>query len=42
MDRTIITALMIIAGVVTAVLVFNTIYPAIVQSGDALNSREGG
>ncbi len=40
MDRTIVTALMIIAGVITAVLVFNTIYPAVVQSGDALVSRE--
>jgi len=31
---------MIIAGVVTAVLVFNTIYPAVVQSSEALNSRQ--
>lgn len=40
MDKTIVTALLIIAGVVSAVLVFNTIYPAAVQSGDALTSRQ--
>ena len=40
MDKTIVTALLIIAGVVTAVILFNTIYPAVVQSGDALTSRQ--
>ena len=40
MDKMIVTALLIIAGVVSAVVVFNTIYPAAVQSGDALTSRQ--
>ena len=40
MDKTIVTAFLIIAGVVSAVLVFNTIYPAAMQSGDALTSRQ--
>ena len=40
MDKIVVTTLLIIAGVVSAVLVFNTIYPAAVQSGDALTSRQ--
>jgi len=40
LDKTIVTTLLIVAGVVCAVLVFNTIYPAAVQSGDALTSRQ--
>ena len=39
MDKTIVTAFMIIAGVISVVLVFNTIYPAVTQSGDALVGR---
>jgi len=40
LDKTIVTALLIIAGVISAVFVFNSIYPAIVQSGDAMTSME--
>ena len=40
MDKTIVTAFLIIAGVISAVFVFNAIYPAIVQSSDALTSME--
>ena len=40
MDKTIITAFMVIAGVISAVFVFNTIYPAVVRSGDAMTSME--
>lgn len=40
MDKTIITAMLIIAGVVSAVLLYNTVYPAVIQSGDALTSRQ--
>ncbi|MDY6875193.1 MAG: hypothetical protein SWK90_03185 [Chloroflexota bacterium] len=40
MDKTIVTALLIIAGVVSAVLVFNTIYPAVIQSSDAMTGRQ--
>ena len=40
MDKTIVTALLIIAGVVSAIFVFNAIYPAIQQSGDAMTSME--
>lgn len=36
MDKTIITAMMIIAGVVSAVFLFNTVLPAITRSGDAM------
>lgn len=36
MDKTIVTALLIIAGVVSAIFVFNAVYPAITQSGDAM------
>jgi len=39
LDKTIVTALMIIAGVVSVVLVFNTIYPALIQSGNAIVGR---
>lgn len=38
MDKAIVTVLMIVAGVVAAVLVFNAVYPAIVQSNGALVS----
>lgn len=40
MDKTIITALLIIAGVVSAVALYNAVYPAVVQSGDALAGRQ--
>jgi len=40
LDKTIVTALLIIAGVVSAVLLYNTVYPAVIQSSDALTSRQ--
>jgi archaellum component FlaF (FlaF/FlaG flagellin family) len=40
LDKTIITALLIIAGVVSAVVLYNAVYPAIIQSGDALTGRQ--
>jgi hypothetical protein len=40
LDKTIVTALLVIAGVISAVFVFNSIYPAIIQSGDAMTSME--
>ena len=40
MDKTIVTALLVIAGVISAVFVFNAIYPATAQSADALTSME--
>ena len=40
MDKTIVTALLVIAGVISAVFVFNSIYPVIVESSDAMTSME--
>ena len=40
MDKTIVTALLVMAGVISAVFIFNSIYPAIVQSNDAMTSME--
>lgn len=40
MDKIFVTALLVIAGVISAIFAFNTIYPAIVQSGDAMTSME--
>jgi hypothetical protein len=40
LDKTIVTALLVIAGVISAVFVFNSIYPAIIQSSDAMTSME--
>lgn len=40
MEKTIITAFMVVAGVVSAVFFFNAIYPAVIQSGDAMVSME--
>ena len=40
MDKTIITGLLIIAGIVCAVLIFNTLYPAITQSSAAMVAME--
>jgi hypothetical protein len=39
-EKAIITAIMVIAGVISAVFVFNAIYPATVQSGDAVIGME--
>jgi len=41
LDKTIVTALLVMAGVISAVFVFNSIYPAMQQSGDALASMQG-
>ena len=40
MDKIIVTALLIVAGVVTAVILYNTVYPAVTASGDALTRRQ--
>jgi len=40
LDKTIVTALLVIAGVISAVFVFNSIYPAVVQSSEAMTSME--
>jgi hypothetical protein len=40
LDKIIVTALLVIAGIISAVFVYNSIYPAIVESGDALTSME--
>jgi len=40
LDKTIVTALLVMAGVISAVFVFNSIYPALVQSSDAMTSME--
>jgi archaellum component FlaF (FlaF/FlaG flagellin family) len=40
LDKAIITTFMLIAGVITAVLVFNVVYPAAVQGSDALTKME--
>jgi len=40
LDKAIITALMIIAGVVVTVSLFNVVYPAVARSGDAMVSME--
>ena len=41
MDKTIITGLMIIAGVVCAVIIFNALYPAVTQSSAAMVAMQG-
>lgn len=41
MDKIIVTALLIIAGAISAILVFNALYPAIGQSSDAITSMQG-
>ena len=41
MDKIIVTVFLTIAGVVTAILLFNTIYPAAVESGAAMTGMEG-
>jgi len=40
LDKTIITALLLIAGIVSVLVVFNAIYPAVVQSSDAMVNME--
>ncbi len=40
MDKIFVTAFLVIAGVISAVFAFNAIYPAIVQSSDAMISME--
>jgi archaellum component FlaG (FlaF/FlaG flagellin family) len=39
-DKIFVTAFLVIAGVISAVFAFNAIYPAIVQSSDAMTSME--
>lgn len=41
MDKTIVTALLVMAGVISAVFVFNSIFPVIQQSGDAIVNMQG-
>lgn len=36
MDKTIITSILLIAGVISAVIFFNALYPAVLQSSDAM------
>ncbi|GAB4518141.1 MAG: hypothetical protein OHK0046_25520 [Anaerolineae bacterium] len=38
MDKTIVTALLIVISMVMAIMLFNIAYPAIVEGGEALNS----
>src|SRR5512143_4055133 len=40
LDKIIGTAFLIVAGVVSAIAVFNTMFPAITQSGDAMVAME--
>jgi hypothetical protein len=40
LDKTIVTAFLVIAGVVSAVFFFNSLYPAIVQSSEAMTGME--
>jgi archaellum component FlaF (FlaF/FlaG flagellin family) len=40
LDKVITTALLIIAGVVVAVMLYNVVYPAVIQSGEALTRRQ--
>lgn len=40
MDKLVVTAFLIIAGVVSAITVFNTMFPAIAQSSDAMVAME--
>ena len=41
MDKSIVTVFMIVAGVIAATLVFNAVYPAVMQSADALVGMKG-
>lgn len=41
MDKTIVTAFLVITGIISSVMVFNAIYPALGQSSDAITSMQG-
>jgi hypothetical protein len=41
LDKVIVTALLVLAGIISAVTFFNAVYPAIGQSGDALANMQG-
>lgn len=41
MDKVIVTALLIITGVVSAINIFNAIYPAVGKSSDAITTMQG-
>ena len=41
MDKTITTTFLIIISIVTAVLLFNAVYPAVTESGDAMRTMSG-
>lgn len=40
MDKVIVTALLVVAGVISAVFVFNSIFPVVMQSSDAMVSMQ--
>jgi len=40
LDKIVVTSLLIIAGVVAAVVLYNAVYPAIAESSDALTRRQ--
>ncbi|MBN1314724.1 MAG: hypothetical protein JXA42_04630 [Anaerolineales bacterium] len=40
MDKTIITAFLIVAGVLSAIVLFNAVYPAVVRGGEAMAQME--
>jgi hypothetical protein len=40
LDKTIVTTFLVIAGIVSAVLIFNSVYPALVSSSEAMTSME--
>jgi len=40
LDKMIVTGLLVIAGVLSAVMAFNALFPAIAQSGDAMTGME--
>ncbi len=40
MDKVIVTAMLVVAGVISAVFVFNSIFPVIAQSSDAMVSMQ--
>lgn len=41
MDKTIVTAMLVIVGVISAVFLFNAVFPVIGQSADAFTSMQG-
>jgi hypothetical protein len=40
LDKVIVTALLLVSGVISAVFVFNTLFPVVIQSSDAIVSME--